>query len=1066
MRSSRTFHILKSTRGSDPSQRTALGSSARGVVAGVALTGIAVGLIAGAAPAIASVGGGGIGGGAGGTGGAADSYALYARDLDLDPNTSGIQPEQGWGQASIDYFAAAMEAQGRWASTTDPNDSMDGTRRGINEACQIAIDAAIARSNGAADQARVVMVGANYSVLGGTPLFGWGDVGGRDRMASWFNAQTASNAWQPSMDGYDEASYGEIANVFIANIPADPQIVCVALNEQEPDIYAGYTLAITTDATDTFAIAGGDAAVFDTIHASNGGSSIVETVTADVILHWTGPDGATQQVTKQAQIVNNGDSTSPNFVPADFGWATWAEGDFWFDIQVAQQGGMDAPVDTPDRDPRESWSAWEPDPNKQVIGSSEESGDLAGAEINGLSVYPGQKLEYSVGVDLRVPADIQGKITSLAVVDSFDPQFTPDKASVEFWDSRNATNPRPVPRSAYTLTWDAEANSFTATFTPAWVQANVVDAPQQGWLSMRFTGTVKDTTAPGATVKNQAFQVVNGVSLPTEVPTVLIPGVQPDKEDLNTDLIDIDGKTVLEGDHILYRLTLDGGPARDQLAYNVHKLGMIDDFDEEYLDLDVADVKITAQSSGADVTSKFTIQIVDGVLYAFAKQVDSVDAYGEPLPGDPQPSDLKAYSAAAIDPLVTPIIDQSLLGEKYWITLKTLVTKTTDGYVIRNQAVQNIENSLLETKIVSNPLKDIDPSKDVVVSEQTGEDSINETEVALNGVFSYRLNSSVIPADRAYEAKNWSLRDTFDRVHDQYTGNWAVYASTDLYDGDTLLVEAGDLLQDSAGNGTADLFTVAWDEASYTLTVDATQKYLDLVNTRGDLEQAFSVYTQMIRIAPAEKVLNQTVENYNQVDRESNIVWTTTPENPAIDVEKYTLSEGLEAGDRDTDTTAYSIPTKELSAGTRVGIRVTNTGDVNLRNVTLTDRTHQGLAGDVRDITCTRGDVKLHPSIVGDLAIGESVDCEGVLTGVKAGQLHGDTVTATGESVHTGSKVSDEDPWFAKAAGGTAALAATGSDTIGLIAGSASAIALLIGGLMALIISRRRTTQSDASATN
>ena len=54
-----------------------------------------------------------------------------------------------------------------------------------------------------------------------------------------------------------------------------------------------------------------------------------------------------------------------------------------------------------------------------------------------------------------------------------------------------------------------------------------------------------------------------------------------------------------------------------------------------------------------------------------------------------------------------------------------------------------------------------------------------------------------------------------------------------------------------------------------------------------------------LQIAPGEKIENQVKETYNNVDRESNIVWTSTPENPAIDVEKFTLSEGLPAGDRD-----------------------------------------------------------------------------------------------------------------------------------------------------------------------
>lgn len=1053
----RTARILRAVGVATPEKKRS-GGAVRRLVAGAVVAALAGGGLAVTPSLAASAASGGASTpGSGGTVGNVRPYGWLYDEYNADST-----PAQGYDQASTDWFFANNPYGPAPDTSFTPN-----AYEAMQSACNTALDRADARQGGSSGTSRVVgmfwATSADPDVIWGSGIVpaatfqgmydGW-TAGGYQGVLTTDDGVSDLGAYHGMIDSamaeaVSEAEAAEAGGEY-------PRAMCLALNESEPPM--GYTLTVSTDATNTFAIAGGDTAVTDTIHASNGGSPIIENVNADVILHWTGADGATKQATKTVAIANNGDTQSPSFVPADFGWSTWDGGNYWFDVQVAQQGGMKAPVDTVDNDPRESWTAWKPEPSKQVLGSSEESGDKAGSDINGLTVYPGQKLEYSVAVDLRAPADVLSKITSFAVQDSFDSQFTPDKASVEFWDSRDG---KPVPRSAYELTWDTDTNSFTAKFTDAWVAANITGNTQQGWLTMRFTGTVKDTAAPGSTVKNQAFQIVNGVSVPTETPTVQIPSVTPKKEDLNTDLIDIDGKTVLEGDHILYRLTLDAGPSREELAYNVHKLGMIDDFDEEYLALDVAGVKVINQTTGEDVTGRFNIQIADGVLYAFAKQVDSTDVYGEPLPGDPQPTDLKAYDEAPIDPLTTPIIDQALLGSKYWILLDTTVSKVTDGYVIKNQAVQNIENAHLATEIVSNPLKDIDPTKDVVVSEETGNDSINESEVALNGTFNYRLNSSVIPADRAYEASSWSLRDTFDRVHDQYTGTWAVYANRDIYDGDTLIFEKGDLLADSAGHESETygaLFEVTFDDASYTLQATATRAFLDLVNTRGDLEQAFSVYTQMIRIAPSDKVDNQTVESYNDVDRESNIVWTSTPEHPAIDVEKFTLNEGLTAGDRDQGTDAYSIPDGKLPDGTLVGIRVTNTGDVPLRNVTLADSTHQGLAGTVTDIVCVEGDTKVTPDSIGDLAVGESIDCQGVLTGVKAGQLHGDTVTAQGESVFTGKKVTDEDPWFAKAPG---SLAETGGQLGGIIAGGAAAVVLLLGGgLLAVLGLRRKRTDA------
>jgi len=678
---------------------------------------------------------------------------------------------------------------------------------------------------------------------------------------------------------------------------------------------------------------------------------------------------------------------------------------------------------------------WTPNPNKQVLGANDESGNKAGADINGLSVWPGQHVQYSVGVDLRIPTGLARGISTLAVEDDYDKNFTLDPTSIQFSDSRGGSNPRVVPRSAYKITLDPASNKFTATFTPAWIAANVGPDSQwltQGWLTLLYTGVVKSATPAGTTISNQAFQILNNSRTPTTIPTVTVPVVAPVKQDLNTNLDSIDGKTVVKGDIIVYRLGLDASVTSAQLAYNVAKLGMTDDYDEKYLSLDATGVRVTDQATGVDVTAKFNVQVKNGSAYIFAKTVNTLDPYGNTIAGDPQPSDLAAYDQATIHPLTDANIDQSLMGHKYWITMQTTVLQETDGYVIKNQAIQNTQNVHQVTNIVSNPLKAINPTKDVVVSEQTGANSINASEVKLNSTFNYRLNSSEIPANRAYGASQWSLSDNFDAVHDQYTGVWAIYANDDLYNGSTLIFKKGALLADSAGHQGTEwdgLFAVTFDKASYTFVATATQKYLDLLKGRNDLPAAFSVYTQMIRIAPSAKVNNVVNESYNKVVRQSNLVWTSTPEHPSISIIKYTLSEGQTAGDRNDPTKPYMMTADELASpgstatdgsaenGTLVGISFTNTGDVPLTNVVLVDTTLAGLAGKVYDITCavsatsplgiagaehadSKGNVWIPVSSIHDLAVSQTVDCKGILRDMVLGQTHGDNVVVTAQSIY------------------------------------------------------------------
>lgn len=691
---------------------------------------------------------------------------------------------------------------------------------------------------------------------------------------------------------------------------------------------------------------------------------------------------------------------------------------------------------------------WTPDPNKEVIGSSEESGDNTYDSIDGMSVFPGQKLEYTIGLDLQIPEDTARGVKSLGVLDTYDPMFEPDKTSVQFFDGRDPKNPRPIPAKFYKLTFDDATNSFRADFTQEWIDQNVnveganSEWQTKGWLTMRFTGTVKKDAAPGSTVENQAFQIINEAMTKTETPVVKIPEQKPDKENINKDTLeDIDGKTVVQGDHILYRLTLDARPGKDELAYNVHKLGMVDDFDEEYLDLTVEGITVKNKATGEDVTDAFNIQIIDGKAYIFAKQVDSVNYFGEEIPGDPQPEDLAAYSEAAIEPHKTPLIDQDLLGHEYSILLDTVVSKELNDYTIYNEATQNIQNTWTKTKIVSNPLKDIDPDKDVVVSEETKDNSINEAEVKLYSDFNYRLNSSEIPANRAYKASQWSLSDTFDRTHDEYTGIWAIYANNDIYLLDELIFKKGDLLADSAGHQSElanDLFDVTFDDASYTINVEVKENYLNLINSRMDLANSFSVYTKMIRIAPGDKIENQVNEKYNEVDRESNIVWTSTPENPSIDLEKYTLSEGLEKGDRDVPELALPLKPENLGAAKGegeagpefidVGFQITNNGDVPLKDVALSDVTLKDTFGSVKNISCeipTPKDqadligpdapktIQVAPDKIGGMEVDQVITCVGQLQDMDAKQFHSNEGTVTGKSVFTDKEVTDKDQWHA-----------------------------------------------------
>ena len=474
------------------------------------------------------------------------------------------------------------------------------------------------------------------------------------------------------------------------------------------------------------------------------------------------------------------------------------------------------------------------------------------------------------------------------------------------------------------------------------------------------------------------------------------PKLDPVKKDTQKDpTISIDGKTALLGDEIYYRVTIDA--RQDNQAYKVWRLGMTDDYDDEYLKLDATNVEITGET-GKDVTDKFNIQDKDGVLYAYAKLVDTeIPATGETVKGDPQPEDLKAYSESdEHDPLTRPAIDQTLLGHTYTVTMPMTVIKVTDGYTVKNKATQVLNKIRKDTNEVTNPLKPINPAKDVTV--KVGGASANGKSIYKGRSFLYQLDSSILPANRAYpQVDKWDIVDSLDPAFDEYTGQWAVYATRDLLSGGEALASKGDRIAgsdfDSSKLG-GDLFTLsaATVDGRNVVTIEATDRYRALVSDDSH-EAGWRACIQCKRLAVTDRHENQFTEHYNGKDLESNVVWTRTPDmTPSIDVQKWDRKSGWPNGDRDNSKDALTV-----SGDTEIVFTITNTSKTDpdtkqgavfrTKDIKLEDSTIVG-DGEVVDLKYPADwDTKV-------LKPGESVEVTGTLKGVT--KTHTDRAKVTG----------------------------------------------------------------------
>ena len=301
-----------------------------------------------------------------------------------------------------------------------------------------------------------------------------------------------------------------------------------------------------------------------------------------------------------------------------------------------------------------------------------------------------------------------------------------------------------------------------------------------------------------------------------------------------------------------------------------------------------------------------------------------------------------------------------------------------------------------DTNEVTNPLKPINPSKDVTI--KVGGASVNGQSIYKDRTFLYRLDSSVIPANRAYpQVDQWTITDHLDTAHDEYTGQWAVYAARDLYKDGTVLAPKGSKL---AGSGfdskkfSGDLFTLDYKDG--TATVTATDTYRTLVSADNAHENGWTAYIQCRRIAIAERVENQFTERFNDKTFESNVVWTRTPDmTPSIRIEKYDVASGEQAGDRDDVKDAL----KMAGDSQQIAFKITNTSKTDsstgegawylAKDLKMVDRTIAG-EGDVTDLK--------YPDNWDTLVLkpGESTIITGTLKGVEQGGKHTDRAKVTG----------------------------------------------------------------------
>lgn len=542
-----------------------------------------------------------------------------------------------------------------------------------------------------------------------------------------------------------------------------------------------------------------------------------------------------------------------------------------------------------------TYNEYIPDPKKSVTTD-------AGIDADGKSVLPGQTLHYQITLPFGELNNTQQDIQSLQTVDSYDTTyFQPTGGDVILDSEGNDVTDQ------FVITLDE--SSGKASVTPKDI-ASVV-GKDYVWT---FKGKVRDDAKPG-TFNNIAALFVNDVETKTNQVTNEVPPVNPHKYDTSpVDGSNIDGKTVVVGDVLRYALALDASELDNQ-AYPITKLGMRDDYAQEFGDALEESVKVYKVSANADLsTPENTMNALRGKTVLLPTDGSGVSTDGTAVTPEsadsadsavnPESTDSAEFTDSAETSPSTPdtapttpalgdneAVDVTAdwevsddgdnlfimsktgedgtvtaeLGVKYIITFDYKVTENTEGS-IPNTAYQIVNDNEFETETVVNHLKQIDPTKDVTI--EVGGASVDGSIIELNTQFNYQLNSSTLPADRATFVENYTITDQFDTKHDEYNG----FKAVSRFDIPGTDIKAGDDISQ---------YIVETNESGK-VTYSLNEEFMAMISTEEarSVEFGWTVYSNMTRIAPGD-VENTFTENLNGEDLTSNTVVTHTPEPPA-----------------------------------------------------------------------------------------------------------------------------------------------------------------------------------------
>ena len=416
----------------------------------------------------------------------------------------------------------------------------------------------------------------------------------------------------------------------------------------------------------------------------------------------------------------------------------------------------------------------------------------------------------------------------------------------------------------------------------------------------------------GEIVKNDFKQIDFGNSYQSNLVTVEVPDVKPDKHALDrTGKKVLDGKEVQLGDFVQYHLDGVTVPEKHDTLYQYDGLDKLDTKHDRYTGNWKGIIKGTEYTAEKALTLPYDVILKDGKVVKAGDKIAKGAVYAFQFEFD------QSTNSDFIKKIVKVTWNEKAGKWAYSIDkdfLNSLGVKGTfdaDFYIeverietgkVENTFINIVNKQEMIAKVITRtpePPKPTHSKKHAL--DKTGKKVLDGKEVQLGDIIQYLLDGSMIP-ERHHMLNQYDGLDKLDTKHDRYTGNWkgiikgteytAEKALTLPYDvilKDGKVVKAGDKIakgavyafqfefdQSTNSDFIKKIVKVTWNEKAGKWAYSIDKDFLNSLGVKGTFDADF--YIEVERIA-AGKVENTFINTVNLQEMTAKVT-TTTPEPP------------------------------------------------------------------------------------------------------------------------------------------------------------------------------------------